>query len=104
MGFRYTAPGYFMQDDNATCLDKKTGQILVNSKLQVTNTHPLVDGHKPENPILLKNVFSFGDTCLTPANEIKSVVSMYQYVHVLGTNILAVAKGSEALIDMPAAE
>ena len=45
-----------------------------------------------------------GDTCLTPANEIKSVVSMYQYVHVVAANILAVAKGTEALVDMPKAD
>ena len=25
MGFKFTAPGYFMQDQNATCLDKRTG-------------------------------------------------------------------------------
>lgn len=103
MGFKFTAPGYFMQDKLATCLDKKTGQILVNSKCQVTNVHPFVENHKPEEVILLKNVFSMGDTCLTPSNEIKSVVSMYQYAHVVALNILAVAKGGAASMDIPSA-
>ena len=35
-GFKFTGPGLYIQGDLKVCLDKKTGQILVNSFGQVT--------------------------------------------------------------------
>jgi hypothetical protein len=41
-GYKFMGPSFYMQDDFSSCLDKKSGQIMVNSKGQVTNVHPLV--------------------------------------------------------------
>ena len=77
MGFKYIGPKHFMQGPLAQCLDKKSGQILVNSFGQVTNKHPLTNVNQPTNPTVYKNIFSYGDVCLTPANEVKSIVSLF---------------------------
>lgn len=76
-GFKCAGPAKFLVDENAECVDKRTGQILVNSYGQVTNHHPILTEYKPSNPLTLKNVYSFGDCCLSPANEVKSIVSMF---------------------------
>lgn len=76
-GSKFAGPAKFLTGKYSECIDKKSGQILVNSYGQVTNHHPIVTDYKPEKSIILSNVFSFGDVCLTPANEVKCVVSMY---------------------------
>ena len=43
---------------------------------QVTNNHPLLDDVKKYEKTY-ENIYSFGDVCLTPSNELKSIVSMY---------------------------
>ena len=78
-GFKYLGPKDFMQGPMAECVEPKTGQIMVDIKGRVTNKHPIAANHKPASVNLHKNIFSFGDVCLTPANELKSIVSMYQY-------------------------
>jgi len=58
-------------------------------KGRVTNVHPIAAVVKDGNTATtLKNVFCIGDVCLTPSNEIKSVVSMYQYTPVVAHNML----------------
>lgn len=70
-------------------LDKKTNQIMVDKEGRVTNVHPIADILKnDQTPLTLKNVFCIGDVCLTPSNETKSVVSMYQYTPVVAHNML----------------
>lgn len=64
----------------AECVDKKTGQIWVDLKGRVCNKHPIASNHKPENLTLHKNIFSIGDVCLTPRNEVKCIVSIIQYI------------------------
>ena len=34
------------------------------------------------------DIFAFGDVCLTPRNEAKSIVSMYQYSNQVCNNII----------------
>ena len=57
----------------------------------MTNIHPLVGKTYENAPVVEhKNIFSFGDVCLTPTNEVKSIVSMYQYSTVIAHNVLSV--------------
>lgn len=51
--------------------------------------------------IVLKNVFSVGDVCLTPSNEIKSIVSMYQYVPAIAQNLLNCVLGHNPTCEIP---
>lgn len=83
MGFSFAGPKRYMTGEMAKCL-APTGQIQVNMFGQVTEAHPLLaeEGKKVHN-----NIFSFGDTCLTPANENKSAVSLYQYGNQWTNNI-----------------
>jgi len=76
-GLKFVGPKHFMTGDLAQCLDKRTGQILVNVNGQVTNVHPLTKKNQPSNPSTCKNIFSYGDVCLSPSNEVKSIVSMF---------------------------
>jgi hypothetical protein len=78
-GFKYLGPSEYMQNNMAECVDKKTGQIWVDLFGRVTNKHPIASNHKPQNHVIHKNIFSFGDVCLTPRNEVKCIVSMFQY-------------------------
>ena len=77
-GFKYLGPGVYLKDDLAQCIDKKTGQILVNRWGQMTSKHPLTDVGQPQDPAVYNNIFSFGDVCLTHLNEMKSIVSLAQ--------------------------
>ena len=61
-----------MQGDMAKYVSEKSGQIVVNQFCQVES-----------------NIFSFGDVCLTPSGEAKTIVSMYQYKDIVAHNILA---------------
>jgi hypothetical protein len=101
-GFKYEGPAQYMQNDLQQCLDKKSNQILVDAKGKVTSVHPISEHKKTEGEaIMLKNVFSFGDVCLTPANEIKSIVSMYQYCHVIAGNMLSVTREECPTLTIP---
>jgi hypothetical protein len=46
-------------------------------------------------------MLSFGDCCLTPANEDKTIVSMYQYESVISTNLLKALEGKSDFASMP---
>ena len=51
---------------------------MVDKMGRVTNVHPIVEVKRDsKDKVVLKNVFSCGDVCLTPSNEVKSIVSMY---------------------------
>jgi thioredoxin reductase len=65
-GFKYLGPSEFMQGAMSECVDKKSGQIWVDNKGRVNNKHPFASNHNPSNPTVHKNIFSFGDVCLTP--------------------------------------
>ena len=65
-----------MVEEMAQYVSPKSGQIIVNKYCQVVD-----------------NIFSFGDVCLTPVNEPKSIVSMYQYCSQVCHNILASCLG-----------
>lgn len=95
-GFKYNGPKHYLQGDMAQCVDKKTGQILINAHGQMTNLHPLTSLPNTSEPKTWKNIFSYGDVCLSHANEVKSIVSMFQYGHVISANMLA-KDGSELL-------
>ena len=56
---------------------------------QVTDNHPLANNKTAVK--VYQNIFSFGDICITPANEPKQIVSMHQYGHVIANNILQIA-------------
>lgn len=84
------------------CIDKKSGQILVDSRCRVTNIHPIATTAAPEQPKVHQNIFSFGDVCLTPRNEPKSIVSLTQMVNAVGQNISEQASGGQGIHDIPA--
>lgn len=44
-------------------------------------------------PKIYENIFAFGDVCITPANEPKTIVSLYQYKKEVATNIVNQLKG-----------
>lgn len=67
---------------------------MVNGSGQVTNIHPLTDKLKPETPKTHENIFSFGDVCITPHDEIKGLVSMFEYIHTITGNMFTVANGT----------
>ena len=46
-------------------------------------------------------MLSFGDCCLTPANEDKTIVSMYQYESVITNNLLKALEGKTDFKSMP---
>lgn len=76
-----------MTAEMSECVDTKTGQIWVNEFCQVTNKHPIASNHNPSVVETYKNIFSVGDVALTPANEIKSIVSMFQYLGQAAWNV-----------------
>lgn len=87
-GLKFNGPTEFFKTQ-PDVLDKKTNQILVDTRGRVTNVHPIATVLRDASSNLtLKNVFCIGDVCLTPSNEIKSVVSMYQYTPVVAHNML----------------
>ena len=100
-GFKYLGPKDFMQGPMAECVEPKTGQIMVDIKGRVTNKHPIAANHKPASVNLHKNIFSFGDVCLTPANELKSIVSMYQYGFQIANNVAQTLSEGAAFMDIP---
>ena len=102
-GFEYPGPKIFFQGALAECIDKKTGQIFVNNKMQVTNKHPLTDKGQPGSPTVHENIFCMGDVCFTPMNEVKSIVSMLQYLHVPVQNVYAKALGQPLPMQLPGA-
>jgi len=71
-GYKFSGPQKYMQGDMARHVSEKSGQIVVNEFCQVEG-----------------NIFSFGDVCLTPSQEPKTIVSMYQYKDIVAHNILA---------------
>jgi hypothetical protein len=85
----------------AECVEPKTGQIMVDIKGRVTNKHPIASNHRPASENLHKNIFSFGDVCLTPANELKSIVSMYQYGFQVANNVAQTISEGAAFMDIP---
>ena len=46
-------------------------------------------------------MLSFGDCCLTPANEDKTIVSMYQYESVITNNLLKALEGKTDFKSIP---
>ena len=46
-------------------------------------------------------IFAFGDVCMTPAQEEKSIVAMYQYVHAITHNVLQSALGKKGRKAIP---
>ena len=100
-GFRYDGPRKFMQGDLAQCVDGKTGQIWVNEYCQVTNKHPIASNHQPTSLKTYSNIFSMGDVCLTPSNEIKSIVSICQYSDRVALNVQQVLGGGPELQAIP---
>lgn len=100
-GFKYLGPKDFMQGPMAECVEPKTGQIMVDIKGRVTNKHPIAANHQPATVNLHKNIFSFGDVCLTPANEQKSIVSMYQYGFQVANNVAQTLSEGAAFMDIP---
>lgn len=100
-GFKFTGPNKFMTEDSIRgCVEPTTGQIMVDAHLNVTSKHPLVP-QKDAEVKTNKRIFSFGDVCLTPMNEEKSIVSMYQYAAVLAGNIEVAVGGDGALQNVP---
>jgi NADH dehydrogenase FAD-containing subunit len=100
-GFKFLGPAKYMQETISDCVDKKSGQILVNEFCQVTNKHPLAANHSPANPVIHHNIFSYGDVSLTPRAEVKCIVSMIQYLSQICNNILEVAQGTGQMQPIP---
>ena len=48
-----------------------------------------------------KNIFSYGDCCQTKLNEEKSLVSIFQFIHVVAHNIEQVARDSVEFLSIP---
>jgi NADH dehydrogenase FAD-containing subunit len=94
-------PTKFMQGPLNECIDRKSGQILVNEFCQVTNKHPLTNIGQPAKQTVYNNIFSFGDVCLTPRNEPKCIISMYQYGSIVAGNIVKAASNLKNLEPMP---
>ena len=99
-GFKFAGPSQYLSEDMKDCIDKKSGQILVDKRCRVTNVHPIASAAPPE-PRIYQNIFSFGDVCLTPANEPKSIVSLTQMTNVVGQNISEQATGKPGTRDIP---
>ena len=100
-GFKYLGPKDFLQGPLADCVEPKTGQIMVDIKGRVTNKHPIASNHHPAKVTVYKNIFSFGDVCLTPANEIKSIVSMFQYGFQVANNVAQTVNEGASFMDIP---
>jgi hypothetical protein len=73
-GFKYEAPKRFLKGELAKCIDPVNGQIQVNQFSQVSQQHPLLPANAQAKTF--EHIFSFGDVCVTPANENKSIISM----------------------------
>lgn len=84
----------------AACVDKSNGRILVNEHFQVTNCHPITSVNQPD-PVVHKNIFSFGDVCQTKLNEEKNLVSILQFKHIISHNIQQVAMETVNLMALP---
>ena len=61
----------------------------------MTQQHPFFPYDKKASPKTYSNIFSFGDVCLTPSNELKSVVSIMQYQDVVAKNVFIQALAAE---------
>ena len=96
MGYNFQGPKRFMTGDLANCLTER-GQIKVNQFGQVCEKNPLLIDQAPgaDNGKVYPNVFSVGDVCFTPTAENKSIVSMYQYVPQVASNMYQVLCGSK---------
>ena len=81
-----------MKGELSNCLDPISGQIQVDSEGRVTNIHPIAPNPDAAKKVY-DNIFSFGDVCITRANELKTIVSMYQYKHVYCHNIIKTLQG-----------
>ncbi|TNV78795.1 hypothetical protein FGO68_gene804 [Halteria grandinella] len=78
-GFKYTSsggPSSYLQGDLSSCISPQTGQILVNSYLQLSS---------PSQSF--SNIFSLGDVCLTPSNEEKAIVPIHILSSFLSANL-----------------
>lgn len=73
---------------------------MVNQYCQMTNKHPLTDKGQPAE-VVYENIFSVGDICITKMNEVKSIVSMMQYLHVPVQNIYSKATEQPVSIPLP---
>lgn len=95
MGFSFEGPKRFMTGDLANCLTAR-GQIQVNQFGQVCEKNPLLIDQTPgaDNGKIYSDVFCIGDVCFTPTAENKSIVSMYQYVPQVASNVYQVLCGS----------
>lgn len=56
---------------------------------------------KTQNPVTYSNIFSFGDTCLTPSNEPKGLLAMALMAHQVSHNILQVVNGTHVMLPIP---
>jgi NADH dehydrogenase FAD-containing subunit len=99
-GLKFKGPTEFFKN-SLDFLDKKSNQILVDKKGRVTNVHPIATQGGNQTAVVLKNVFSCGDVCLTPANEVKSIVSMYQYLPAIAINMLNCACDQQPVAEIP---
>jgi len=84
-----------MTGDLKECVEKNTGQIMVNEFGQATNMHPLTKVNQPSSPKVQNNIFSIGDVCLSHANEAKTIPSMYQYCYQVIWNVYTAATGGD---------
>lgn len=41
------------------------------------------------------NIYAFGDVCITPANEQKTIVSIHQYKKIVANNIVKQLKNAQ---------
>ena len=94
-GYSFLGPRRFMTKEMSKCIDPRTGQIQVNAYCQVMQRHPFLD---PSEASISKkktyhNIFAFGDVCITPSNEHKTIVSIHQYKKIIANNIVKSIKG-----------
>ena len=85
-----------MQKELGRCVDPRTGQIQVNEYCQVTQKHPLLESSDIVSTNKIKtygNIFAFGDVCITPSNEQKTIVSIHQYKKIIANNVVKKLKG-----------
>lgn len=56
----------------------------------------MIDSNQSENGSgskVFNNIFAFGDVCVTPANEHKTIVSIHQYKKIVANNVVKQVKG-----------
>lgn len=104
-GFRYKpdadhsltcGPSSYLMGGLNDGIDRETGQITVNSFLQ------LYKQHTSEEPRTYSNIFCVGDVSLTPADEEKAIVPIHIMTSVLAKNLVALIKGTpEKLTQIP---